>query len=105
MFSLLLFYYFFCCVFNWYKHTLSYHRSFFSIAIEHKEKIEKAEEKERLQKEKEEKEKKEAEEAQRKKSKDAEEVSSQGKPLESTNDDHIGLLEDSPSDKVKLVFG
>lgn len=66
---------------------------------EHKEKIEKAEEKERSQKEKEEKEKKEAEEAQREKSKDVEEVSSQGKPLESTNDDHIGLLEDSPSDK------
>ncbi|KAF7120783.1 hypothetical protein RHSIM_Rhsim13G0234500 [Rhododendron simsii] len=71
--------------------------------FEHKENIEKAEEKERLQKEKEEKEKKEAEEAHRTKSKDVEEVSSQGKPLESTSDDHIGLLEDSPSDKEHSI--
>ncbi|XP_058199445.1 glucosidase 2 subunit beta [Rhododendron vialii] len=70
---------------------------------EHKENIEKAEEKERLQKEKEENEKKEAEEAHRAKSKDVEEVSSQGKPFESTSDDHIGLLEDSPSDKEHSI--
>ncbi|KAI8526434.1 hypothetical protein RHMOL_Rhmol13G0307300 [Rhododendron molle] len=70
---------------------------------EHKENIEKAEEKERLQKEKEEKEKKEVEEAHREKSKDVEEVSSQGKPLESTSDDHIGLLEDSPLDKEHSI--
>lgn len=86
-------------------HTLSYRCTFLSFVIEHKENIEKAEEKERLQKEKEEKEKNEAEEAQREKSKDVEEVSSQGKPLESTSDNDIGLSEDFPSDEVKLVFG
>ena len=72
--------------------------------IEHKEQIEKAEEKERLQKEKEETEKKEAEEAQREKSKSMEEVPSQGQPMESENHDKIGLLENSPSDQVKLVL-
>uniref|UniRef100_A0A5B6ZJ87 Glucosidase 2 subunit beta n=1 Tax=Davidia involucrata TaxID=16924 RepID=A0A5B6ZJ87_DAVIN len=67
---------------------------------ERKEQIEKAEEKERLQKEKEEKEKTEAEEANVEKSKAVEEADNQeGKPTESTNDDKIGLLENSHSEQ------
>ncbi|GMI74247.1 PRIORITY IN SWEET LIFE 4 [Hibiscus trionum] len=73
---------------------------------EHKEQIEKAEEKERLQKEKEENEKRKAKEALRENGKAEEEgkaenekveqeVSSEGKPKESTNDDKIGNIEDS----------
>ncbi|XP_052190739.1 glucosidase 2 subunit beta [Diospyros lotus] len=66
---------------------------------EHKERIEKAEEKERLQKEKEEKEKKEAMEAERAKNEDVDEAANQGLPVESTDHDKIGPLEDSPLDQ------
>ncbi|KAK1586566.1 hypothetical protein Q3G72_003837 [Acer saccharum] len=77
---------------------------------ERKEQIEKAEEKERVQKEKEEKEKKEAEEkAQKEKSdsaneakqenKEAENPKSEDKSTDSSDDDKIGVTEDSLSDQ------
>ncbi|KAK9273448.1 hypothetical protein L1049_018258 [Liquidambar formosana] len=68
---------------------------------ERKEQIEKAEEAERLQREKEEKAKKEAEgEVNQDNTKaEKEEDKEEEKPMDSTHDDRIGILEDSPLDQ------
>lgn len=72
---------------------------------ERKEQIEKAEEKERLQKEKEEKEKKEIEEVAQQENSKTEDTSEQKEEKNMSEDDTIGLLDDSPSDQGGAEHG